>query len=125
MCNKISYQTKQQAITERNFFSRDGRNNLCRMTPYLCDDCGEWHLTSESKQVSRRFKRWDRKNKKRRAKIQKLISEFRKLKTDGDKWKFIADNQCELITVEVYDDKACVIFGKKTRFVFDKKPSVS
>ena len=121
MCNKISYSTKQQAIIERDFFSKDGYNNLCRMTPYLCHDCGDWHLTSKSKQVRRKFKRWDRSNKKRFDKVQKLIAGFRVLKTDGDKWKYISDNQCELITVEVYDDKACVIFGKKIRFLFDKK----
>lgn len=59
MCNKITFQSKQDA----NEYIWHIRNNKARKKPrkkmyaYNCSCCGDWHLTSQSKAKSRRNKR--------------------------------------------------------------------
>ena len=65
MCNKIPYDTKQDAIKDRDLLMNNPRNTINKkQRPYPCCDCGKWHLTSSTPSVSRRYRRNYRKNKK-------------------------------------------------------------
>ncbi len=46
-CNKMSFTTKKDASDE-NKYRRNCANETTnkKLKPYLCDDCGSWHLTS-------------------------------------------------------------------------------
>jgi len=62
-CDKKGFGTEAEAI---KFAKRTARNNRRgrRQRAYLCDDCGQWHLTTQ-KDVKNKMNRqkWKRKNK--------------------------------------------------------------
>lgn len=57
MCSKVPYPDKSAAIADRDWMRRHFRNrkhntsakDIGKATAYLCDKCGQWHLTSWSK----------------------------------------------------------------------------
>jgi hypothetical protein len=65
MCNKVPYNTKEEAKKDSKRIRAESvrfNRTLCRsktgrkMTPYLCDFCRKWHLSTMSKQL---FKKVD------------------------------------------------------------------
>jgi hypothetical protein len=64
MCNKISYETKADALFEIKIIYADrrrfkstptrGAKHNRKLSCYLCD-CGKWHLTSLPKAIQKRI----------------------------------------------------------------------
>lgn len=43
---KINYQTKREALDAAEVVMEAGRVSPgCHIMPYICDECGDWHLT--------------------------------------------------------------------------------
>lgn len=66
-CNKITYETKADAVRHgkeiqiesrnRKKEKRPGKPNAAKLWPYECPMCGGWHLTSMSRNKARTYKR--------------------------------------------------------------------
>jgi ribosomal protein L32 len=64
MCNKVTYPTKEDATTHMYFIEKNSkhrRNHKItakaknKHRTYQCNICGNWHLTTLAKNVTRRF----------------------------------------------------------------------
>lgn len=57
MCQKVTYETKQQAVEDANFIKHQARHfskkqqghhkHGKKLSAYYCKRCGGWHLTTE------------------------------------------------------------------------------
>lgn len=67
MCNKVSYENKALVVKDADFIYVNNRRNSAKATkmgrpspnsrlkPYFCTSCNKWHLTSLSKNITKRF----------------------------------------------------------------------
>jgi hypothetical protein len=70
MCNKIPYETKTEARKSAKIIKNDIKRHKHdkpskpkgTLAPYLCEHCGQWHLTAAAKKLNlkRRKGRWNR-----------------------------------------------------------------
>ncbi len=67
MCNKVSFDNKEDAKKEakqikvdakfRSKWNNKGKGKSKKLYPYKCNICFHWHLTSLSKQITRNFRK--------------------------------------------------------------------
>lgn len=116
MCNKIPYNTKQEAVNHYEFLRKNPRTTIDKkMRAYPCKDCGNWHLTSVSSNKTRIYRRSYRNNKKQL----KLIAEFKALTNNVDRFKWITKHQGKWMELGIYDERTYVVFNGKVRVLFD------
>lgn len=115
MCNKISYNTKQQAVKHRDQLKRDPRTGVNKkLRPYPCNLCGKWHLTSASPNKSRIYRKRYRASKKEKE----LIREFKAITNNIDKYEWLHKHQGKWMDVYI-GDVNYVIFNGRIRVVID------
>ena len=124
MCNKIQFSSPGDArkylpVAGSKKRTESKGKNIKRMTPYKCNDCGFWHLTS----LSAKERKKHRKLTRERKLIIDKANEFAAITGITERWNWLINNESndiKVVTSERLSDRSYVVFkGIKFRYYID------